>query len=121
MATLSLVDASAVLVSLVRGERTWAHVGPAYEDVSDGDVVFRTRDGWVIVLHTSYDELKHVAGMTAPDGRTGDPGSWQAEAVAMGRRTGDPMDGLTDAGFDYLEKLALEAPASAGPHPDQRS
>lgn len=89
--------------------------------MSHGHVVLRTNDGWVISLHTSYDELKHTACMTAPDGRRGDESIWRPEAVAAGKLWGDPMDALAEAEFDYLERLAVEAPPAVQPlEPDVR-
>lgn len=115
MSNLPLREATEVVFSLLRRERTWAHVGPSYEDVSYGDVVFRTNDGWIVSLHTSYDELKHTAYMISPDGRRGDESSWRPEALAAGKLWGDPMDALGDAEFDHLERLAVEAPAATAP------
>ena len=115
MSIISLDEATEVLRSLLRGERTWAHVGPSYLDVSYGDVALRTRDAWVIGLHTSYDELKNTAYMISPDGRRGGESTWRPEALAAGKSWGDPIDALSDAEFDYLERLAVEAPPEITP------
>lgn len=115
MSKISLREATEVLLSLLRGERTWAHVGPSYEETDHGDVALRTNDGWVISLHTSYDELKHTAYMIAPDGRRGDESIWRPEAMAAGKIWGDPIDALGDAEFDHLERLAIEAPPASLP------
>lgn len=115
MSKISLREATDVLRSVLLGDRTWAHVGPAYEDVSYGDVVLRTNDGWVIALHTSYDELKHTAYMISPDGRRGDEAVWRPEGATTGKFWLDPIDDLGDAEFDYLERLAVEAPPATQP------
>lgn len=110
MSILPLREATEVVFSLLRRERTWAHLGPSYEAIDHGDVVLRTNDGWIISLHTSYDELKHTAWMLSPDGRRGDESTWRPEARAAGKLWGDPMDALAPADYDHLERLAVEAP-----------
>jgi hypothetical protein len=112
---LPLQEAVDVVLSLLRGERSWAWVDQPYEAVTDGDVTFVTADGWTVCLHKSFDELKHTRHILSPDGRRGEAANWTPEATAAGRLWGDPMDVLREAEFDWLEELALRAPPRQTP------